>query len=146
MYTEGKNTQQVIYLLLSIILGFSGGTSGKAFACRCGRHKSDLMRDTEHVCALIHVPQSRWACALEPRSHNYWDHTLQLMKTTCPRAQALQREKLPRWEACSAQLERSPRSVQLEESLRSHEDPEQPKINKLTNKENQSNNSWWAKY
>ena len=133
--------------------GFLGGSVVKHLPAGAG-DTSLISWETRSTCvpwstclgAAEPVCPHFWGSALEPRSHNYWHHTLQLMKTTCPRAQALQQGKPPRWEACSAQLERSPCSVQLEESLHSHEDPEQPKINKLTNKENQCNNSWWEKY
>ena len=57
------------------------------------------------------------ACALEPGSHNYWAHMLQLLKPVCPKAHALQQEKPPQWEACVPQLEKSPSS---------NEDPAQP--------------------
>ena len=74
-----------------------------------------------------------WACALEPGGHNYWAHMLQLLKPTCPRAHALQKGRLPHWEACALQVEHSPQSPQLQDSPRSSEDPVQPKI-KQTNK------------
>ena len=38
------------------------------------------------------VGHKSWACALEPRSHNYWAHV--------PYSLALQQEKLLQWEAC----------------------------------------------
>ena len=47
----------------------------------------------------------------------------------CPGARALRQEKPPQWEAHTPQLESSPRSPQLEESLCSKEAPAQPKIN-----------------
>ena len=74
-----------------------------------------------------------WACALEPGGHNYWAHMLQLLKPTCPRAHALQKGRLPHWEACALQVEHSPQSPQLQDSPHSSEDPVQPKI-KQTNK------------
>ena len=73
-------------------------------------------------------PMSRnyQVCAPEPGSCNYWAHVPQLLK---PRAQALQQEKPPQWEARAAQ-ESSPCSLQLEKSPCSNHDPAQPKINK----------------
>ena len=40
-----------------------------------------------------------WARALEPWNHNYWSHVLQLLKPSCPRVSAPQREEPPQWEA-----------------------------------------------
>ena len=41
--------------------------------------------------------------ALEPTTHNYWDHRLQLPKPLLPRGRALQQERPPQWEACVLQ-------------------------------------------
>ena len=54
-----------------------------------------------------------WACALEPRSHNYWPYMPQLLKPAQPRACAWQQEKPLQWEACAQQLERSPHPASL---------------------------------
>ena len=62
-----------------------------------------------------------WACALGPRSCNYWAHVSQLLKAAHPGAHALQREKPPHWEACAWKLESSPWSPQLEKSSDSNE-------------------------
>ena len=40
-----------------------------------------------------------WACALEPRNHNNWAHTLKLLKPPHPRVRARQQEKPLKWEA-----------------------------------------------
>ena len=69
-----------------------------------------------------------WACALEPRSHNYWAHTLQILKPTHPRACAPQQEKPLQWEDRAPQLESNPYLLQLEKSPNSNDDPAQPKI------------------
>ena len=74
---------------------------------------------------------SYWACALDPGSCNYWAHGPQLLKPTCPRAHTLQQEKPPQRKARKAQLECSPRSLQLERSPCSNEDPAQPKIKQI---------------
>ena len=58
-----------------------------------------------------------WACALEPRTHSYWVHTLQHLKPACPRANVLPQEKPPPWEAGTLQLERSPLSFPRESPL-----------------------------
>ena len=50
-------------------------------------------------------------------------HTLQRLKPECPRSCALQKEKLPQWEARTPQLESSPHSEQLKKSLSIIEDP-----------------------
>ena len=54
------------------------------------------------------------ACALEPGSHNYWAHVLQLLKPVHPRARAPQQEKPPQWEVRAPQLQNCPHSLQLE--------------------------------
>ena len=54
---------------------------------------------------------------------------LQLPKSSCPRAGALQQETSPQSEAHTPH-EGSPYSLQLEKSPCSSEDPAQPKINK----------------
>ena len=69
-----------------------------------------------------------WACALEPGSSKYWAHVLQLQKPTCPSVRAVRQEQLPQWEACVPPQESSPHSPQLEKSLRSNNDPAQPKM------------------
>ena len=53
----------------------------------------------------------------------------QLLKPWGPRAHAMQQEKPLQWEA-HVQLGSRPHSPQLEKSLWSNKDPEQPKINK----------------
>ena len=60
-----------------------------------------------------------------------------VLKPECPGACALQKEKPFQGEACVSQLERSPRSPQLEQRLHSNEDPVEPKIkiSKIINKE-----------
>ena len=64
------------------------------------------------------VSRNYWACALEPRSHNYGTRGLPLLKPVRPTACALQQEKPPQWEAhtlqqrvsnlCSLELKKSP--------------------------------------
>ena len=53
-----------------------------------------------------------WACALEPRSCNYWTHMPQLLNPTHTRAHALQQEKPLQWEARPRQPESSSCSPQ----------------------------------
>ena len=78
------------------------------------------------------VPQLL-SCTLEPGNRHYRAraHVLHLLKSWSPRARALQQEKPLQWEACTPQLESSPRWLQLEKSPWGNEDPVQPKINKL---------------
>ena len=66
--------------------------------------------------------QSLRATTTEPTSLNYW--------TSSARAFVPQQEKSPRWEAQAPQLESSPCSLQLEQSLCSNENQHSQKINK----------------
>ena len=66
-----------------------------------------------------------WDFALEPGSHNYWAHMLQLLKPECPR-DVLHKDKPPQWEAHALQLESNPCLLQLEKSPRRNKDPAQP--------------------
>ena len=59
------------------------------------------------------VGHNYWACALEPRSHNYCAHVPPLPKPKCPTAPAPQQERTAHWEAHTPQ-QSSPRSQQLE--------------------------------
>ena len=74
------------------------------------------------------VHHNYWACVPEPQDCNYCGYVMQLLKPMHPRAQAPQQEKPPQWEALPPQLESSPHSPQLEESLHSKEDPAWSKI------------------
>ena len=60
------------------------------------------------------------AGALEPQSHNYCVHVLQLLRPTWSTAGALEQEKPLQWEACAPHLKKGPCS---------DEHPEQPKVN-----------------
>ena len=106
--------------------------SGKESTCQCRRHGLDPWSRQDSTCRRVTKPVCRnyRACALEPRSHNYWAHMPQLLKPVCPRACALQQEKPHQWEAFTLQLKNSPSLRQLEKSLSSKEDLAQPKINK----------------
>ena len=67
--------------------------------------------------------QNYWACALEPRRHNYWSpHTVEPVLRR-------QQEVSLQWETLALQLESSPHS-QLKESQHSSEDPAEPKVNR----------------
>ena len=61
-----------------------------------------------------------WACALEPRSWDYWAHVPQILKPVRPRACALKQKK---------PLQRQAWALQPEKSPGNDEDPAQPKIN-----------------
>ena len=67
------------------------------------------------------VHNTYWACALEPRSGDYWAHLPQLLKPVLPRACALKQKKPLQREAWAPQPEKSPGNS---------EDPAQSKINK----------------
>ena len=62
---------------------------------------------TEPVCHNFRV------CALEPTSHNYWAHVLQLLKPVCPRACAPQGEATAMRRLCIT-TKSGPHSPQLE--------------------------------
>ena len=66
-----------------------------------------------------------WACALEPRSCNYWAPVPQLLKPEHLRAHAPQ-EKPRQWEACTPQLESGPHPPQLEKKPMKQYRPRQP--------------------
>ena len=93
------------------------------------RVQSLIQEDPTCCRATKSTYHSCWACALEHSNHNYWACILQLLKPACPRGRVLQPER-PQWEACALQLESSPRSLKLEKSLHSNENPAWPKINK----------------
>ena len=78
--------------------------------------------------AWLHAP-NYWACTLEPWSHNYWAHVLQLVGPICLRAYAPEEEKPLQWEAHALLLESSPHWPQLEKILCSSEDLAQWKRN-----------------
>ena len=59
---------------------------------------------------------STWHRATKSMHHNYWTHVLQLLKSERPRA-CRQQERSSQWEAQATQRERSPLSLQLDESL-----------------------------
>ena len=85
-------------------LGLPWWLSGKESICQCRRHGFDpLSGKIPHAWEQLSpwVATVEWACALEPKSRNYWAHVLQLLKPGCPKAQALQEEKSPQWEACT---------------------------------------------
>ena len=60
---------------------------------------TQIWEDPRYWGATKPVHYNYWACALEPGSHNYWSHLLQLLKPSCTRVSAPQREKPPQWEA-----------------------------------------------
>ena len=99
-------------------VGLPWWLSGKASACQCRRHRFDpWSRKIPH--AMEHLSPmccNYWACALEPRTWNFWDLN--------PREQ---QEKPPRWGARALRLESSPRLRQLVKSPGNKEDPAQQK-------------------
>ena len=60
---------------------------------------------------------------------------MKLLKSTHPRAHALQQKKPPQWEACTPQLESIPHLLQLEKALIQQQRPRTTK-NKSMNKNN----------
>ena len=87
--------------------------------------------------------------ATKPESHNYWDWEPQLpspwaatLEARAPGACVPQQEKPRQGEACTPQLERSPRLLQLKKSLLSSEDSAQPKGNKQIWKKKKKFNEW----
>ena len=75
------------------------------------------------------VCHSYWSCALEPRSHNYQTHVLQLPKLAHPWGCAPQWGRPPQWAAHAPQVESHPRVPQLKTSLHGSKAPAQPKGN-----------------
>ena len=66
---------------------------------------------------IRHLPHhNNWVCALEPGSHNNWDHMQQRLKPECPRAHAPQLKQPPQREGHTLELERSSHSPQLEKA------------------------------
>ena len=97
-------------------LGLPWWLSGKESTCQYQWHGLDPSSRKIPTCygATKAVDHSYWACALEPRNHNYWTYVLQLLKPKSLKAYALQQEKPPQWEVCTLQLGSSPCSLQLE--------------------------------
>ena len=81
-----------------------------------------------------------WACTLEPEDHNYWAHMPQLPPCMRSRAWAPQQEKPAQREALASQLERRPRSPQLEKAHTATETQyaKNKEINKMTLKGDKS--------
>ena len=102
--------------------------SGKGSPCQAG--------DTGSIpdAGRYHMRRSNWShtphlLSWHPsaRGHSCWlPHALE---------PAVWNERPPRWGACILHLESSPHSPQPEKSLCSHEDPAQPKINKIIKEE-----------
>ena len=100
-----------------LVLDFPDGSEVKNPPATQGTQvQSPIGEDSTCLRATKPLYHSYWICTLEPASHNYWGHTMQLLKPACSRACALQQEKPPQWEAYTLQLESSPCSLQLEKS------------------------------
>jgi len=125
---ERRKSEQIKTDTLKIMgLGFHGGSVVKNLPANAGDTGSVPGVEDPTCCAAAKpMRPNYWACALEPGSCSYWTHVPQLLKSTDPRAHAPQQEKPPQWEARALQLERSPRSQQLEKSPHSNEDAAQP--------------------
>ena len=55
--------------------------SGEESTCQCRRHGFyPWSRKILYAVVTKSVSYNCWACALEPRSHNYWAHVLKLLK------------------------------------------------------------------
>ena len=52
--------------------------------------RSPVQEDPTYLGVAKPMNHNYCACALEPRSHNYWAHVLQLLKPTCLTACHLQ--------------------------------------------------------
>ena len=94
-------------------------------ACQCRTHGSDPS-SRKIPPTTNHMSHNYWACSLEPGSHNFWVHVLQLLTSKYPRDHALQQEKPLQWEASTPQLGSSLHLQQLENSPSSHRNPAQP--------------------
>ena len=84
---------------------FPGGSAGKNLLADAG--DSGFIPDPGRPHLLLSTRPERhnyWACVLEPGSHSYRGHMLQL-KLAYPRAHAPQQERSPQWEGHALQLE-----------------------------------------
>ena len=106
------------------ILGFPSGSVVKNLPANAGDMNSipDLGR--------FHMPWSNKAWGPQLLSLCFSAREPQLLKTTCPKAHALQQEKSPQWEAQAPRLESGPHLMQLEKSPSSKEDTAQTKLKK----------------
>ena len=68
--------------------------SGEESTCQCRRHGFDpWSRKILYAVVTKSVSYNCWACALEPRRHNYWAHVLKLLKPCqCQRQSSATRE------------------------------------------------------
>ena len=85
-----------------------------------------------------------WVCALEPGNHNYWVHTIQLLKTACPRAPAPQQDKTSqatKEEAHIPQQRVAPLTA-TREKPHNNKDSAQPKISTIIFLRNEYFASW----
>ena len=66
--------------------------SDEESTCQCRRHGLDSLAQEDSICLRANEPvhNNYWACALEPKDRNRWAHVLQLLESTCSRAQGLQ--------------------------------------------------------
>ena len=96
--------------------GFPGGSVVENLPANAGDMNSipDLGR--------FHMPWSNKAWGPQLLSLCFSAREPQLLKTTCPKAHALQQEKSPQWEVQAPQLESGPHLMQLEKSPSSNED------------------------
>ena len=131
---QKKSKNQIIWdfpggpVVKTMLSGFPGSSVGKKNPAANSGGASSIP-DPERS----HVPQSNSAPAPQllsdcsgARKHNYGALVPQLLKPTHPGVHALQHEKPSQWQACTPQLESSPRSPQLEKSPHSNKDPLQP--------------------
>ena len=92
--------------LKKLIAGFSGGPVVKNLALQCKGHWfSHWSGKIPHAAGQLSLCPQLLSLCLEPGSHNYGVHLLQLLRPGHPRACALQRRSRPR-----PQLESSPSS------------------------------------
>ena len=85
---KGKLTH---YLRNDKSMGFPGGSVVKNLRANAGDMVQALIReDPTYLGVAKPMNHNYCACALEPRSHNYWAHVLQLLKPTCLTACHLQ--------------------------------------------------------
>ena len=119
LWRDFGSSHQGISSLKRDLPGLPRWLSGKESACRCRTGIWSLVwEDPTCLRATQPVRPNCWACALEPRNHNYW--------VWKPRACAQQQEKPLQWEAHTPQLQSSLWLLQLEKSPCSKEGPAQP--------------------
>ena len=123
-----KEAARYFNFKINIFLGFLGGSVKKIPLPMQETWVRSLIWDDPTCHGATKLTHHNYeARALEPRSHNSWAHVWHCSPTALEPVLHNQKSHSNK---PALQLEGSPCSPQLEKSLRSNEDPAQPKINK----------------